>query len=113
MTAPFAPVWKADMRRIDDGSPDREKPRRGWLRMLQLWRREGAIDDADEGALIRHYDERRDELRQALSRLVPEYERRVRTDGLALADDWLRDVATQLGREDGESTRRMLSSLAR
>lgn len=96
------------MGRVDDG-----EPRRGWLDMLQSWRREGAIDDADESALVRHYDERQDELQQALSRIAPEYERRVQADGLASADDWLRETATRMGREDGESTRRMLSSLAR
>lgn len=88
-------------------------PRRRWLDMLQSWRRRGAINDADEGVLIRHYDDRQDELRQALSRIAPEYERRVQADGLASADDWLRETAARMGREDGESTRRMLSSLER
>lgn len=38
--------------------------------------------------------------------LLPEYEHRVRRDGKASADDWLRARATELGRRDGESIRR-------
>lgn len=38
--------------------------------------------------------------------LLPEYERRVRTDGRASADDWLRARAAELGRRDGEAIRR-------
>ncbi len=87
--------------------------RRSWLDLIRQWRREGAIDDRDQGALERHYDERQAHVRQALAAIAPEYERRVREDGQAHADDWLRETARAMGREDGESTRRMLESVSR
>lgn len=37
--------------------------------------------------------------------LLPEYERRVRADGRASADAWLKQVATEMGRRDGEAIR--------
>ena len=39
------------------------------------------------------------------ARLQPEYERRVRADGKASADRWLREVAADLGRKAGEAAR--------
>lgn len=38
--------------------------------------------------------------------LLPEYQRRVRTDGRSSADAWLRNTAERMGREDGERVRR-------
>ena len=40
------------------------------------------------------------------SELLPEYQRRVREDGRASADAWLRATAERLGREDGQQVRR-------
>jgi len=37
--------------------------------------------------------------------LLPEYERRVRSDGRPSADRWLREVATEMGRRDGAQVR--------
>lgn len=39
------------------------------------------------------------------AQLRPEYERRVRTDGRSSADRWLREVAAEMGRRDGEAAR--------
>ena len=39
------------------------------------------------------------------ARLQPEYERRVRDDGKASADRWLREVAAELGRRAGEAAK--------
>lgn len=87
--------------------------RGSWLDMLRGWRDRGDIDASDENALIRHYDERESDLREALKKIAPEYERRVRAEGREQADQWLGDIAREMGRSDGESTQRMLSSLSR
>ena len=42
--------------------------------------------------------------------LLPEYERRVRTDGRQQADAWLRARAAELGRRDGEAIRAKYSN---
>ena len=81
--------------------------------MLRRWRGDGAIDDRDEAALARHYDERQDQVREELDAIVPEYRRRVHEEGAAQAGQWLRDTAREMGRRDGEATRRMLESLPR
>ena len=60
----------------------------------------GALDEqALRQDMQRAIDRRRGEL-------LPEYERRVREDGRASADAWLRATAERLGREDGQQVRR-------
>ncbi len=60
----------------------------------------GAIDEqALRQDMQRAIDRRRSEL-------LPEYQRRVREDGKASADAWLRATAERLGREDGQQVRR-------
>ena len=39
------------------------------------------------------------------AQLLPEYERRVRADGRPSADRWLREVAAEMGRRDGNEIR--------
>lgn len=56
------------------------------------------VDEAMEVEMRRMIDQRRREL-------LPEYERRVRSDGRPSADRWLRHVATDLGRRDGAAIR--------
>ncbi|WP_202845414.1 hypothetical protein [Luteimonas saliphila] len=57
------------------------------------------IDEAAmEADMRRMIDQRRREL-------LPEYERRVRSDGRPSADRWLRQVATEMGRRDGAAIR--------
>ncbi|HEY4530414.1 MAG TPA: hypothetical protein VIG97_08845 [Luteimonas sp.] len=62
----------------------------------------GQPRELDEAAikaeLRRMVEQRKRELR-------PEYERRVRTDGKASADRWLREAAAELGRRDGAEMR--------
>lgn len=93
--------------------PGADGNRRGWLELLRQWRHQDVIDDRDEGDLVRHYDERTGQLRAALKTLAPEYTRRVRDEGQEQADRWLRDTAREMGRGDGEATRRMLESISR
>lgn len=67
-----------------------------------------AAADADERAL----DEQalRADMQRMIERrrreLLPEYERRVRSEGRERADAWLREQAQALGREDGAEVRR-------
>ncbi|MDH5834475.1 hypothetical protein [Luteimonas kalidii] len=67
-------------------------------------RGQAAIDEqALRQDMQRAIDQRRREL-------LPEYQRRVRTEGRANADAWLRATAERLGREDGERVRRRHAS---
>lgn len=61
---------------------------------------EGAAADR---ALLAHDMKRAMERRRA--ELRPEYERRVRHDGQESTDRWLRDVAAEMGRRDGEAAK--------
>lgn len=63
----------------------------------------GTRSAIDEQALRQDMQRAIDQRRREL---LPEYQRRVRTDGRASADAWLRATAERLGREDGERMRR-------
>lgn len=89
----------------------RDQDRASLHATLEEMRREGLIDGGDENAVARHYDERADELKEALARIAPEYERRTRDDGRASADLWLAGTAEAMGRRHAEETRRLLSSV--
>ena len=80
---------------------DREALRKknGGTVMARSARPAGEIDQAAlERDMRRMIDQRR-------AQLLPEYERRVRSDGQASADRWLREVATEMGRRDGAQVR--------
>ncbi len=49
--------------------------------------------------------EKRRLMEQRKRELLPEYERRTRTDGKASADRWLRKAAAEAGRRDGAAVR--------
>lgn len=49
--------------------------------------------------------EQRRMMQQRKRELLPEYQRRTRTDGKASADRWLRAAATEAGRRDGAAVR--------
>lgn len=58
-----------------------------------------AVDEAAVKAELRRMvEQRKRELR-------PEYERRLRVDGKASADRWLREAAAEAGRQDGAEMR--------
>lgn len=92
---------------------DSEQRREQWLERVRSLREAGAIDDADEHALIRQYDERAQRLREELAQLVPEYRRRLSSEGEVPANRWLADTAEAMGRRDGEETRQALAALER
>lgn len=94
----------------EDGTA--ENPGERWRQSLDQLRQAQVIDDADENALIRHYNERAQNLKEELDRLTPEYLRRVEQDGEANANQWLAETATAMGRRDAEETRELLSRLS-
>ena len=61
--------------------------------------RDAPVDQAALERDMRRMIERR------RAQLLPEYERRVRSDGRPSADRWLREVAAEMGRRDGEEIR--------
>jgi len=97
--------------RPDEHAVAQDEPRASVHAALDASRREGLIDDDGENALIRQYDERAGDLKEALDRIAPEYQRRVRDDGEASANAWLAETAHAMGRRDGEATRRLLSAV--
>jgi patatin-like phospholipase/acyl hydrolase len=90
---------------------DIDAGREGWLQTVGAWRKDAQLADADESALIRHYDDRQQELATAMESIAAEYKQRLDDDGKASADIWLAEAAADLGRRDGESTRRLFESI--
>ncbi len=90
---------------------DRQAQRQGWIDGLAQLREQGAITADDETTLIRHMDERLDAVQQELTALVPEYQRRVETDGQEAADAWIGERAREMGEREGTDAKRMVDSL--
>lgn len=90
---------------------DQQAQRQAWIEALAQLRQQGAIDADDENTLIRHMDERLEAVQTELKALVPEYERRVETDGRGAADAWLGERSREMGEREGSDARRMVDSL--
>lgn len=103
---PFADAHGAPAPSVDAGAQ-----RRQWIDALDELLANGIIDAEDQGSLIRHYDAHRQSIDEDLARIAPEYQRRVSADGQALADEWLAETAHEIGRRDGEGTRRLVDQL--
>jgi len=78
---------------------------------LQRMREDGQLDDAGEGALHRHFDERSQALRHEMATLVEQFRQRRARDGDTAATQWLVDAVEALGRRDGEESRRVFSTM--
>ena len=91
---------------------DQQAQRQAWVEGLAQLREQGAISADDETSLIRHMDERLDAVQEELKALVPEYERRVETDGRDIADAWLGEQAREMGKREGADARRLVDSIA-
>ena len=81
------------------------------LEALTRLRAEGAIDEAEETTLIRHYDELQHEYKAELAKAEPEFLRRCEQDGKEAATKWLAGMAHELGRRQGEATRKITDQL--
>ncbi len=90
---------------------DQQAQRQAWIEGLAQLREQGVLDADDENTLIRHMDERLDAVEAELKALVPEYERRVGTDGREAADAWIGARAREVGEREGADARRMVDSL--
>lgn len=81
------------------------------LEALTRLRAEGAIDEAEETTLIRHYDELQQEFKAEMAKVEPEFRRRCEEDGKEAATKWLGEAAGELGRRHGEATRKITDQL--
>ncbi len=90
---------------------DQQAQRQAWIEGLAQLREQGVLDADDENTLIRHMDERLEAVEAELKALVPEYERRVGTDGREAADAWIGAQAREVGEREGADARRMVDSL--
>lgn len=90
---------------------DRDDGRQGWVDMVSSWGREAQLSGSEESVLVRHYDEWKEQLAQAMEGIAEEYKQRLADDGKSSADTWLAEAAAELGRRDGEATRRLFESI--
>lgn len=74
-------------------------------------RQQGVLDASEEERLLTQFDGMLRDVNEQKATLKPEYERRVRDDGLDKANEWLRETAAELGRRHGEATRAVTDQL--
>lgn len=79
--------------------------------MVGSWGKEAQLSGTEESALIRHYDEWKEDLARAMECVAEEYKQHLREEGKNSADIWLAAAAAELGRRDGEATRRLFESI--
>lgn len=72
---------------------------------------EGVLGEADQGTLVRHLDEQRELLEARIAEVVPEYQRRLLSEGEAAANAWLERTARMLGEEQGRAARGVVGQL--
>lgn len=92
-----------------DGAPPRT--REELVDRLADLRRQGILDAAEESRLLQQFDGMLRDVSEEKATLEPEYNRRVREDGLEQANTWLRTAAADLGRRHGEATRAITDQL--
>lgn len=92
-----------------DGAPP--KTREELAERLADLRAQGILDTTEETRLLGQFDDMLRDVNEEKQRLQPEYQRRVADDGLDSANEWLREVATELGRRHGEATRAITDQL--
>ncbi|MCL1636177.1 hypothetical protein M2650_16270 [Luteimonas sp. SX5] len=93
---------------LDTSAP---KTREELVDRLSDLREQGILDIAEESRLLQHYDEMLRDVEEEKARLEPEYLRRRDEDGEEKANEWLADVARELGRRHGEATRAITDQL--
>lgn len=85
--------------------------RQDWISSLDELRAHGVVTADEENGLVRDYDAQRRQLESDLTLIAAEYKARVNSDGEDAANAWLVSRARELGRRDGEATRRMVDQL--
>lgn len=89
-----------------------EEDRRVYMASLAEMRANDLISADDENALIRHYEDQKASIEAAFLEFLPEYQRRVREDGEAKANEWLAETAREIGRREGEASRKVVDGLS-
>lgn len=89
-----------------------EEDRRTYVASLAEMRSNDLIDADDENTLIRHYEDQKASLEAAFAQFLPEYQRRVREDGEASANEWLAATARELGQREGAAARKVVDGLS-
>jgi hypothetical protein len=90
----------------DGGGSDELSPT--MKRYCAQWPNEGVCRADRERAAQRQQQAARPSqarMNELMAQLMPEYEQRVRQDGKASADQWLRETAFRLGQQDGRAAR--------
>jgi len=87
------------------------KTREELVERLADLRQQGVLDASEEERLLAQFDGMLRDVTEQKATLQPEYERRVREDGLDKANEWLRETAAELGRRHGEATRAVTDQL--
>ena len=93
---------------IDAAPP---KTREELVERLADLRQQGVLDANEEDRLLSQFDGMLRDVNEQKATLKPEYDRRVREDGLDKANEWLREAAAELGRRHGEATRAVTDQL--
>lgn len=89
-----------------------EEDRRVYMASLAEMRSNDLINADDENALIRHYDDQKASIEAAFLEFLPEYQRRMREDGEAKANEWLAETAREIGQREGEAARRAVGGVS-
>lgn len=92
-----------------DAAPPRT--REELVERLADLRQQGVLDASEEERLLAQFDGMLRDVNEQKAALQPEYQRRVRDDGLDKANEWLRETAAELGRRHGEATRAVTDQL--
>lgn len=92
-----------------DAAPPRT--REELVERLADLRQQGVLDASEEERLLAQFDGMLRDVNEQKAALQPEYQRRVREDGLDKANEWLRETAAELGRRHGEATRAVTDQL--
>ena len=91
--------------------PNAPRNREELVERLADLRQQGILDLAEEERILEHFDGMvRDQVEEK-ARLEPEFNRRVQEDGQEAAEAWLKEVAFEFGRRQGEATRAITDRL--
>ena len=85
--------------------------RQEFVESLGELRAQGALDVADEAAVLRQYDMLLADLKVEKTRLEAEFRERTDREGLEAAQAWLTEAAQALGRREGTRMRQLFQTI--